>query len=500
MTSTGSLALVLTAHVPYVRTAGRNLEGEDALHRTIAYALVPTVNALYDLYEQNMRPRIALAWSPVLLEQLADPVVQKHFVFWMQAWLGRADDALARSEQQGNLHAAYVARFFIDWGRGILESFERRYERNLVTALRHLCDHDVIEPLATAATHAYLPLLERTESVRAQLDVGALTITQRMGHRPRGVWLPECGYHPRLNQHILAIEMHYLIVDPVSVEAPADVAQLRPRWAIPRRLSALFRHVPLNQQVWSIQGGYPGDPLYLGPLHQRSGDAVAIDTYDPYDAFQRAHEHAVHFHGSLLAELAAFRRRHDRPGVAVVPIDAELFSMVWFEGPTWLRALLEQIAEHPHIELTTPGRYLRTARPRQGVTLREGSWAANGDHSDWMLPAANRLWQAIHKAETHLAQTLQSVGQASATQERILNQAIRELLLAQSSDWPLLLGRQPVPEALSRPLQHVQRCNTLCQMALKTTFTEADADTLDVLEELDNAFPNLNYRVFSLRR
>jgi 1,4-alpha-glucan branching enzyme len=66
----GYLALILTGHVPYLRTAGREPEGEDLLHTTIADALVPTLNALFDLRELGLRPVVALAYSPVLLEQL----------------------------------------------------------------------------------------------------------------------------------------------------------------------------------------------------------------------------------------------------------------------------------------------------------------------------------------------------------------------------------------------------------------------------------------------
>ena len=126
----GYLALILTAHVPYLRAAGREPEGEDTLHETIADAIVPTLNALFDLRESGLRPRVALAYSPVLLEQLADNVVQKHFVVWMERWLASVADNLVRWEREGEAHNSYLARFYLDWGQGILESFIVRYGRN----------------------------------------------------------------------------------------------------------------------------------------------------------------------------------------------------------------------------------------------------------------------------------------------------------------------------------------------------------------------------------
>jgi len=97
----GYLGLILTGHVPYVRSAGRDPQGEEALHETIGQAIVPTLNVLYDLREQGLKISAALAYSPLLLEQLGDNVVQKHFVVWMERGLERLRGDLGRWEEQG---------------------------------------------------------------------------------------------------------------------------------------------------------------------------------------------------------------------------------------------------------------------------------------------------------------------------------------------------------------------------------------------------------------
>src|SRR5436309_3401267 len=144
----GYLTLILTGHVPYQRAAGREPEGEDLLHETIADALTPTLNVLFDLRERGLRPAIALAYSPVLIEQLDDSVVQKHCVVWMERRLARLEEQAARWGREGEAHRSYLARFYLDWGGGILNSFVDRYNRNLVTALRDLCADGTAEPLA----------------------------------------------------------------------------------------------------------------------------------------------------------------------------------------------------------------------------------------------------------------------------------------------------------------------------------------------------------------
>jgi 1,4-alpha-glucan branching enzyme len=505
----GYLALILTGHVPYLRAAGREPEGEDLLHMTIADALVPTLNALFDLRELGLRPVVALAYSPVLLEQLADSVVQKHFVVWIERRLARLEQDAARWDAEGQAHNAYLARFYLEWGRGILESFIGRYSRNLTAALRELCTNGTAEPLAGAATHAYLPLLGRAESLRAQLDVGALAVTRLLGVRPRGLWLPECGYTPALEALLRPSGARYLIVDPSSLPANT-IPHLRPRWIASRRLAVLVRDTPASQQVLVPDLGYVGDPLYRSARRDpRSGlalwrtglDDAAANLYDPYDAFRRAQEHAVHFSSFVAAELETFRARHDRPGIAVVPLDIEVLGRGWFEGPTWLRAMIEAFSERRTVALTAPSAYLRTFRPRHGATPRDGSWGDGGDHRAWAGRAAQPLWQALGEVEERVALLVHRCPHAQGDQERALAQAVRELLLAQSSDWPLLLnqadGDAASAEVLRRPVEHLRRCERLCALAELPELSEEDMIFLDLVEELDNPFPNLNYRVFA---
>lgn len=502
----GYLALILAGHVPYLRAAGRHPEGEDALHETIAQAIVPALNALFDLRELGLRPAVALAFSPILLEQLADIVVQKHFVIWMERQLATTEERLAHWERQGEDHRAYLARFYLDWGQQILRSFTDRYGRNLVVALRQLCADGLVEPLAGAATHTYLPLLGRSESLRAQIDIGTFHVTRHLGRRPRGLWLPECGYHPAIGQHLLANGTRYVIVDPASV-ASDGITHLRPRWVAARRLAAFVRDERAAEQIWSPQLGYVGDPLYRAvwrdplsglALWRAGGASASQPLYDPYDAFRRAQEHATHFRAYVTAELQAFAANHDRPGIVVVPLDLELLGRRWFEGPTWLRALLEEFIDHPTVALTTPAAYLRNFRPRQGALLHDGSWGEGGDHRAWAGRAAGLLWPAINETEEQLARLIARFPNATGEHERALAQALRELLLAQASDWPLLLNQGAGgDEPLRRPSEHMRRCERLCAMVEASALTDEDLAFLEEIEERDNPFPNLNYRVFA---
>ena len=162
-----------------------------------------------------------------------------------------------------------------------------------------------------------------------------------------------------------------------------------------------------------------------------------------------------------------------------------------------MRALLETLLDLSGVALTKPSDYLNRVRPRFGVTLRDGSWGPEPAHRAWNSFAAQRLWRAIGEVEERVALLVQRHPHAQGDNERVLAQAVRELLLAQSSDWPQQLSQGAGDDALQRPIMHLRRCERLCALVHTTAWSDDDMAFLDALEEADNAFPNLNYRVFS---
>ena len=79
--------------------------------------------------------------------------------------------------------------------------------------------------------------------------------------------------------------------------------------------------------------------------------------------------------------------------------------------------------------------------------------------------------------------------------ERALKQAARELLLAQSSDWPFILRTGTSPEyARQRVKDHLLRFISLHEQLTTTSIDEA---WLAKIEWLDNLFPDVNYHYWA---
>ncbi len=483
------VAFLVLAHVPYLRRAGRQPVGEDALHRLIAQGLLPLLELLGDLHRSGLNPRVALACSPLLIEQLADPVVQKHFVLWMNDQLARHEAELTAAEQAGDHHGTYLGRFYLEWGRQRLRSFEERYQRNLPKKIRDLAARGVVEPLAGAASHAYLPLLGCEESARAQIEYGVLHTTRQL-RRPEGLWLPGAGWRPGIELAAADVGLRYVVADPSSLP-PGEPP--RPVWLVPRRIAAIFPDEVLARHIWSEHLGYPGDPLYRDPSDPAGMRARSGAPYDPYHALRRAQEHANHFATALVAEAA----QHKPGDLLLMLLDAGQIGPYWVEGSTWLQAVLTHCATHGALRLTNPGAYLRAHRPRDTLTLQAGSWSVGG-HGGWQGGAAETYWAALHAAEQQMVTLASAHPGARGDQERVLNQAARELMLAQTSDWPALLSAGALGDDETAPWRsYLTRFAQLAALVGQEHLSPNDRFLLEQLEEMDGAFPNLNYRSFA---
>ena len=90
--------------------------------------------------------------------------------------------------------------------------------------------------------------------------------------------------------------------------------------------------------------------------------------------------------------------------------------------------------------------------------------------------------------------------EAQGTLKNILNQAARELLLLQSSDWPFLITTGQAKEyAITRFQRHLDRFYRLAEMAERGQVDESARQLTDDLYELDKVFPDMDYRVFQER-
>jgi 1,4-alpha-glucan branching enzyme len=532
-------ALVLHSHLPYVRGAGRWPHGEEWVHEAILGTYLPLLVLLHDLRADGVRYRITIGVTPTLLEQLADPDICTRFIAYADDQIHRAElDAWDFGVSGWSARQA-VAEFYRGSYTRLKQAFIQRFGRDIVGAFADLARTGEVEILTSAATHGYLPLLD-ARSVEAQLRVGLASTKRLTGLEPTGIWLPECAYRPGLER---ALERHgvtHFFTDAALIRgrevaratkrfrstrlerqsgsgARATVVDeseralidpavdlFRPYLVADSTVAAVSRHPEISGQVWSAAQGYPGDPFYR-EFHRkddRSGlrywrvtdTSVDLGNKAEYvvpNAADRVREHAAHFSASIRDELAAHRSATGRDGMLVTTFDSELFGHWWFEGIDWLGLVLRELSA---IATTVAGR-LEAKPPRERIALAEGSWGKNNDHSTWMAPQTQWMWDGIHIAASRV-RAIADDPPRDALRKRAADQALRELLLLESSDWPFLVTTgQAGDYAAERFRSHAQRLQRSLEIAAHGT---GDDDVeLRSLERADNPFPDARIEAFA---
>lgn len=563
----GYVTFVLHCHLPYIREAGRLPHGEEMLHEAVVETYLPLLNAFYSLRAEGLPFGLTVGMTPIMAEQLADDDVLDRVERFLLEKQQRTQDEVRRFEKAQRkagkdspaAHFLYLARFYQDWYKNLLDAFRERFRRDPLGAFRVLQDEGLIEIITSAATHAYLPLMARDSTIYAQLRTGVTSYLRHFGRLPRGVWLPECGYRPAqrllldgrevarpgLEEFLAELNVRYTFADthavahgapteppteyqPSAYDAPdaLDAAAHAPASApSPQRttfrpyliqasnVAVYGRDSFTGRQVWSATEGYPGDFGYREfnrrddesglPYWRITGDGVPLeqkDLYDPYNAFHRVQEHAAHFVEAVRGLLRRYHERNGRPGIVVAAYDAGLLGHWWFEGHTWLRDVLAWLSRDPEVALTTAGEYLAEFPPEEATEVRESSWGKGGDHSTWSNPDTAWMWPLIHQAEHHMEELVAHFPNAEGQQLEVLKQAAREVLLLQSSDWPFLVTTRQAPDyAADRLRGHLERFNRLAELAAREALSTEDQLFLQECQHLDNPFLNIDYRVFGER-
>lgn len=549
----GAFTFVLHSHLPYVRLAGRWPHGEEWIHEAACETYIPLLALMENLRADGVPFRLTIGITPTLAEQLADPLVLDHLDQYIEERIAAAerDRAEFDSPSSYNEHLRSLAEGYLESYRGVRDFFHQQLGRDIIGAFRRLQDAGLIEIVASAATHGYLPLLSRDSTLRAQIGIGIQTYRRLFGREPRSFWLPECGYRPAYltedgtpRQGLEAFLQAYGIQcffsethsitggTPVGV-ATGDVvgpySEIKRRYVLPvahsrevgrpattylpyhvadSRVSVIGRDHKVGQQVWSSDWGYPGDFDYR-EFHRQNGasglkywritgkpvDLSQKDYYRPDWAYCKVEQHAEHFAHLVGDRLRKLHKETGDYGIISAAFDTELFGHWWAEGIQWLGETLRHLAANPEIELTTASDYLEAHPPVSSLNLPESSWGAGGAHFIWENNDTQWMWKPIHETELRMERLAARFDAPNDAERLTLNQAAREALLMQSSDWSFLVTTGQAREyAIQRFNQHFERFDKL---ASKLEAGEADAALAQEFFEQDNLFPDINYRDFA---
>ena len=521
------LSLVLHAHLPYVRHPEHdNFLEERWLFEAITETYLPLLERFERLANDRVPFRVTMSFTPTLLAMLADPLLQSRYLQYLGKLIELCEKEIQRTRWLPPFHR--LALFYRHRLTTARRMYVDAYQRDLIRPFRELSDRGLLEPIASAATHGFLPLLgEQPEASRAQVEIGVRAFEQAFGRAPQGFWLPECGYAAGFEDLLRRFGIRYFLTDAHGVL----FAVPRPKYAVyapvitPSGVAAFGRDLTSSKSVWSADEGYPGHPdyrefyrdagydleydyvrpylngdgsrLHTGIKYYRiTGHTEDKQPYDPDRAFETASRHAEEFLEHRIQHAQALRSIIDRTPLIVSPYDAELFGHWWYEGPDWLELLIRKASERPDgVALITPSDYLQAYPENQPAQPCASSWGNGGYNDVWLNGSNDWVYRHLHTMTERMTDAARRFPRADALRTRILNQMARELLLAQSSDWAFILKTQThTTYAYRRLHDHLARFSHLHDAAQQGRVDEA---WLSDIEARDAPFPFLDYRVYA---
>ncbi len=510
-------------HLPFVRhPEHEHFLEEDWLYEAMTETYIPLLSIFEKLLEEKIDFRLTMTLSPTLLSMLQDGLLQSRYLNHINKLieLGHKESERTRWQPEFNqLANHYLASFY-----SCRDLFER-YQRNLAAAFKRFQDAGKLEVITCGATHGYFPLMDVAKaSIRAQVKVASGHYEKTFGIKPKGIWLPECGYNPGDDEILKEAGIRYFFTDAHGLLHGAP----RPKYGVfapvycKSGVACFARDLESSKQVWSSIEGYPGDYEYR-EFYRDVGfdldydyikpyihpDGIRVNTgikyfritgseqkqpYNVHAAAEKAAQHAGNFMFNREIQVEYLYGLMQKKPIIISPYDAELFGHWWYEGPQWLDFLIRKIHfDQKTIRMITPSEYLQENPRNQVVTPSMSSWGWKGYSEMWLQGPNDWVYQHLHAASSRMTDLARSFPHAEGILKRALNQALRELLLAQSSDWAFIMGTGThVSYALKRTKDHLLHFLRLYEDIKANSIDEL---WLSGIESKDNLFPDIDYRV-----
>lgn len=468
----GSLAIVLHAHLPWVRHPehDRFLE-EYWLFEAVAECYLPLLRQIRGWDRDRVDWRLSVGVSPTLVAMWSDPLLRSRTRRYLmeRRELARSEcertTLLPPQQSVARFHAGFFDQVWQEW---------MACGEDLVGAFSLWARTGRLELLGGPATHPILPLLAgEPGSLQAQLALGLGEHARHFGARPAGLWLPECAWAPALERPLIAHGVSHGVLETHGIlrgTPPSPTSVFLPVRS-PGGLTFFGRDPWSARQVWSRQVGYPGDPRYRefhsdladeaewesvsrflsgagvrspsGLKYRRvTGGDSEKEWYDRSAALHAVQGHVLHFLLNRRHQLRLAGEALTRPPVAVVPYDAELFGHWWFEGPEFLDLVMRQASGFGIVPETLSA---ASAANHEAWSSQpaESSWGAGGHLGVWLDPSNADLQPRLRSAGSRMTAVARVAAAAGGSRGLLLRdwarKAGRELMLAQASDWPFLI-------------------------------------------------------------
>jgi 1,4-alpha-glucan branching enzyme len=525
-----AISLVLEAHLPFVK----EFHGEDDLSQSgeegrffesVSETLLPLLGVFDRLENDHIPFRVGLAISPILCHMLSDEHLIKKYLHYTDKQIEFGKQEIERTAGQGDLNKLaeiYCSRIL---DRRI--AFTERYGKNILKAFDVYRRRGRVEILAGSATNAFMPFISHnTESLQAQMEIPMSGYRRHFGSPPQGFWLPALGWSSSMEPYLRAYNFSYTIVDSHGLlfgnplpkkgsfypaKTPSGTFILaRDFYTVHdiEKFSANDLYLDSDRDV-----GYELPPEIVSPFLSAEGERRRTGykywarsrrgqntVYNPQAACEMAAGHARQLLENTIARLEEASKYMEEAPLCLYAQNADHFGRCWHEGAHFIESLFRMASGYRDFQFLTPSEYIfnQNLSSFQVVNPEFSSWGFNGYAETWLDVSNDWIYRHLMRSMERMTELAERFPDDTGLKERALNQAAREILLAQSGDWPSLLYRQDSTEYARTQAENALRNFTTIYEALGSNYISTE--WLTTLERRHNIFPNINYRVFRRKK
>ena len=517
------ISVVLNAHAPFVRHQELpQINEENWFFESLSETYLPLIEVFDRLDADRIPFRLGISLSPTLCHLLRDESLIERYLEYTDKQLEFGLQELQSMNEDDPVY--HLTKLFYDKMLDRRFSFTERYEKNILKAFDYYLRKGKIELLTTAATHAFLPFYAgNSEAVQTQLEVALASYRSNFGKYPQGFWLPELAWSPDLGRYLRAYNFGYTIVnthglifgDPPAIKgsfypvktpqgvfifardhyASRDIDESHKNSAYLDNNTDAGYELPPERVKYFI--GADGSRSRTGYKYYSLGEkGREKELYEPKKASCAIKEQITHLLNGCATRLESANEYIEETPVSLFTYNLNPFGHFWYECPEFIETLFREGAKRENVQFMTPAEYLYKQDISKIQTMTpEFSSAGENGYAEVRLGSGNDwIYRHIARALERMTELAERFPQETGIKERALNQAAREILLAQSSDWAKLLHKSEVPEYARTQIEGSLRNFTTIYEALGSNYISTE--WLTKLERRHNIFPNINYRVF----
>ena len=516
-----TVAITINCQKPFIRHLDDdNQSKNNVLFNAISDTYLPLLNMFADLEAEGIPFKINMCISPTLCEMLADPVIQQQYIEWLDKLISLGNDEIKKYPKDNTKKLLAVES--LNKAIQNKRDFQEVLNQDILSKIEYYVRRGNIELLGTTATSIFLPhYSDLDEVIRAQIETGLQIHKKYFGIAPEGFYLPYLAYFPGLEFILRSYGFNYTILDSQSllfaepqpengIFTPARCCNSLAVFGADNEGIKKYTSNPVYKNK-EKDVGYEADSEYLArhlgtEIKERVSTGFAYwqadgeTLYDKDLAINEANAAAEDFLKSKNERLSKAQEIQPEKDLSLVcNIDGDLLGGTWHEGICWLEAVLRQNFAQNDIEFVFCSDIIKDNQFSLQRVKPYFSAAIGAGYGENMLENSNGwMLRYVRKASERMIDLTSRFKDDTGLKARSLNLAAKEVLLAQSGDWQLMISEKSTPDCAEQRFKE-------SILAFSTVYDSLGSNSISTewltrMEKKHTLFPEMNYMVFSSKQ